>query len=84
MVFSLPYLRTVRADQTICGSHHTPTERDAAQRPGGVADQEYLPDALRGTVFYRPGPYGREKQIAERMEWWNARRGKPGSPPEQA
>jgi len=41
---------------------------------GGVADQEYLPEALRGSVFYRPGPYGREKLIAERMEWWAARR----------
>jgi putative ATPase len=60
------------------GYRYDPNEAD------GVADQEYLPDALRGTVFYRPGPYGREKQIAERMEWWNARRGKPGSPPEQA
>jgi putative ATPase len=55
---------------------------------GGVADQEYLPDVLRGTVFYRPGPYGREKRIAERMQWWaEHRRGPggtddPGSPPE--
>ncbi len=55
---------------------------------GGVADQEYLPDALRGTVFYRPGPYGREKRIAERMQWWAEHRrgrggtGDPGSPPE--
>jgi putative ATPase len=47
----------------------------------GIADQEYLPEALRGTVFYRPGPYGREKRIAERMEWWAAHRsGGPAGP----
>jgi putative ATPase len=60
------------------GYRYDPNEED------GVADQQYLPDELRGTVFYRPGPHGREKQIAERLEWWAARRRKPGSPPEPA
>ncbi len=67
------------------GYRYDPKEKD------GVADQEYLPDSLRGTVFYRPGPYGREKRIAERMEWWAERRRRgpedserPGSPPERA
>jgi putative ATPase len=32
--------------------------------------QEYLPDALRGRVFYSPGRLGQEKKIAERLEWW--------------
>jgi len=50
------------------GYRYDPHETD------GVADQEYLPEAVRGEVFYRPGPYGREKRIAERMEWWAARR----------
>jgi putative ATPase len=50
------------------GYRYDPHETD------GVADQEYLPEALRGTVFYRPGPYGREKRIAERMEWWAERK----------
>ncbi|MGD2045837.1 MAG: replication-associated recombination protein A [Gemmatimonadota bacterium] len=50
------------------GYRYDPNEED------GVADQEYLPDALKGSVFYRPGPYGREKRIAERMEWWAAHR----------
>jgi len=50
------------------GYRYDPLEED------GVAQQEYLPDALRGTVFYRPGPRGREKRIAERMEWWAAHR----------
>ncbi len=40
----------------------------------GVADQEYLPDALRGEVFYRPGRFGAEEQIAERLAWWAERR----------
>jgi putative ATPase len=43
---------------------------------GGLARQEYLPDDLRGTVFYRPGSYGAEPAIAERLEKWaRARRG---------
>nr|MBA3659537.1 recombination factor protein RarA [Gemmatimonadales bacterium] len=32
--------------------------------------QEYLPDELRGATFYVPGPFGHEKRIAERLEWW--------------
>jgi len=50
------------------GYRYDPHETD------GIADQEYLPESLRGTIFYRPGPSGREKRIAERMEWWAARR----------
>jgi putative ATPase len=58
------------------GYRYDPHEAD------GIADQEYLPDQLKGTVFYRPGPYGREKRIADRMEWWAARR--TGSRPDEA
>jgi putative ATPase len=32
--------------------------------------QEYLPDQLRDALFYVPGSFGHEKQIAERLEWW--------------
>ena len=32
--------------------------------------QEYLPDELRGAAFYKPGTFGHEKRIAERLEWW--------------
>jgi putative ATPase len=43
---------------------------------GGVARQEYLPDELRGTVFYRPGSHGAEPAIAARLaKWVEARRG---------
>lgn len=32
--------------------------------------QDYLPDALRDQQFYRPGPFGYEQRIAERLKWW--------------
>jgi putative ATPase len=40
----------------------------------GIARQEYLPDELRGSVFYRPGSFGAEPGIAERLAAWTARR----------
>jgi putative ATPase len=39
--------------------------------PEAYIPQEYLPDKLRGEVFYEPGPFGFEKEIAKRMAWWN-------------
>lgn len=38
--------------------------------PEGYTPQEYLPDALRDTVLYEPGPFGFEKDIGRRMQWW--------------
>ncbi|HEX6574267.1 MAG TPA: replication-associated recombination protein A, partial [Gemmatimonadaceae bacterium] len=38
--------------------------------PEAYIPQEYLPDKLRGTVFYEPGPFGFERDIAKRMAWW--------------
>ena len=38
--------------------------------PEAYIPQEYLPDKLRGTVFYEPGPFGFEKEIAKRLAWW--------------
>jgi putative ATPase len=35
-----------------------------------------LPDSLRGTVFYEPGPFGFEKDIAKRLAWWNELKGR--------
>jgi len=40
----------------------------------GVADQAYLPPPLRGSRFYAPGPFGFEKTITRRLEWWAQRR----------
>ena len=37
---------------------------------GGVADQQHLPDRLRGKVFYRPTERGYEKTIGERMAYY--------------
>ncbi len=42
--------------------------------PHGVAPQHYLPEALLGRVFYRPGPYGNEATIGKRLEWWARKR----------
>ncbi|HUQ81981.1 MAG TPA: replication-associated recombination protein A [Gemmatimonadaceae bacterium] len=32
--------------------------------------QEYLPDEIRGSQFYEPGPFGFEKEIGRRLAWW--------------
>ncbi len=45
--------------------------RYAHDSPDAYLPQEYLPDELRGTEFYRPGGFGHEKKIAERLEWWD-------------
>jgi putative ATPase len=38
--------------------------------PEAYIPQEYLPDKLKGSVFYEPGPFGFEKDIAKRLAWW--------------
>jgi putative ATPase len=38
--------------------------------PEAYIPQEYLPDKLKGSVFYEPGPFGFEKDIAKRIAWW--------------
>lgn len=40
----------------------------------GYVAQEYLPDELRGTKLYEPGPFGFEKEIAKRLAWWAKQR----------
>lgn len=32
--------------------------------------QEYLPDEMKGKVFYEPGEMGFEKKVKERLEYW--------------
>ncbi|HEX2249678.1 MAG TPA: replication-associated recombination protein A [Gemmatimonadales bacterium] len=44
--------------------------RYAHASPDAYLPQEYLPEQLRDALFYVPGPFGQEKQIAERLEWW--------------
>jgi len=41
--------------------------------PYHYVSQQYLPDALVGTIYYTPGELGFEKTIAERVKWWRAR-----------
>jgi putative ATPase len=48
--------------------------RYAHDSPDAFLPQEYLPDSLRGAAFYVPGPFGHEKRVAERMEWWARKR----------
>jgi putative ATPase len=38
--------------------------------PEAYIPQEYLPERLRGTVLYEPGPFGFERDIAKRLAWW--------------
>lgn len=40
---------------------------------GHYVAQEYLPEELRGTVFYEPGELGYERKVRERMEYWRKR-----------
>ena len=35
--------------------------------PGAYSAQEHLPKALEGTEIYQPKPYGKEKQLGERL-----------------
>ena len=42
----------------------------AHNAPEAYIPQEYLPERLRGSRFYEPGPFGFEKEIAKRLAWW--------------
>ncbi len=35
-----------------------------------VAEQDYLPPALKGRRWYAPSPFGHEKEISKRLDWW--------------
>ena len=44
---------------------------------GAFTEQEYLPDALKDRIYYKPTEEGNEKTIKERLEmWWKKRREK--------
>ncbi len=47
--------------------------RYAFEDPAAYVHQEYLPEEIRGAEFYEPGPFGQERRIAERLEWWRNR-----------
>jgi putative ATPase len=48
----------------------------AHDAPEAYIPQEYLPEPLRGTRFYEPGPFAFEKEIAKRIAWWEELRRK--------
>ncbi len=48
--------------------------------PEAYIPQEYLPEELRGTAFYEPGPFGFEREIAKRLAWWAERRARASTP----
>lgn len=42
--------------------------------PGNFAEQEFLPDAIAGMKFYRPGNNAREQELAKRLRtWWKGK-----------
>jgi putative ATPase len=42
----------------------------AHDAPDALVSQDHLPDALRGTVYYRPTERGAEKELGERLRKW--------------
>ncbi len=43
---------------------------------GNFADLEFLPDAIKGTVFYEPGANVREAEMRKRLrDWWGGKYG---------
>jgi putative ATPase len=49
---------------------------------GAYAEQEYLPEALRGARWYDPTDTGYEKTIKERIEWWQRVKRDASGPPQ--
>jgi len=46
----------------------------AHDAPDAQVDQEHLPEALRGRIYYRPTERGAEKEMAARLSEWRERR----------
>ena len=42
----------------------------AHDSPDAYLPQDYLPDEIADRVLYEPRPFGYERDIAKRMEWW--------------
>lgn len=38
--------------------------------PEAYIPQDYMPEPLKATELYKPGPFGFEKEIAKRIAWW--------------
>jgi putative ATPase len=49
----------------------------------GFSGQDFLPPALQGRVYYRPGAFGFEKDVQRRIDYWNRLRNeRRGGPPQ--
>ena len=57
--------------------------RYAHDSPDAYLPQQYLPDELADRTFYSPGPFGYEKDVAKRLEWWASLRAQAGEKPAQ-
>jgi putative ATPase len=45
--------------------------------PGGFVEQDYLPEGLRGRVYYEPTDRGLEATLRQRLQnWWKRHRGR--------
>ena len=53
----------------------------AHDAPEAFIPQEYLPERLRDQVFYEPGRFGFEREIAKRLAWWADLKAKHEEPP---
>jgi putative ATPase len=42
--------------------------------PEHFVEEEYLPENLRGRIYYRPSEQGLEKEIKKRLEYWRRRK----------
>jgi putative ATPase len=42
--------------------------------PGHFVEEEYLPENLRGKIYYHPAEEGFEREIKKRLEYWRKRR----------
>ena len=42
--------------------------------PGHFVEEEYLPENLRGKVYYRPSGLGFEQEIKRRLDYWRKRK----------
>ncbi len=40
----------------------------------GISGQTFLPESLEGKIYYEPGPYGFEKDIKRRIDYWDTLR----------
>jgi putative ATPase len=38
--------------------------------PGAFSGQDYLPEKIRSHIYYTPGPFGFEKDIKKRIDYW--------------